>query len=79
MAAFVQLLCMCDNLKAVNPQNFIHDISVFYLLTVFFIFQVLVLRYHCFVLCYDINFYFHFSPYPRKLNDNEKLWIYGST
>ena len=39
MAAFVQLLCMCDNLKAVNPQNFIHDISVFYLLTVFFIFK----------------------------------------
>ena len=23
-------------------------------------------------------FYFHFSPYPRKLNDNEKLWIYGT-
>ena len=19
----------------------------------------------------------HYSPYPRKLNDNEKLWIYG--
>ena len=22
-------------------------------------------------------FYFHFFPYARKLNDNEKLWIYG--
>ena len=21
--------------------------------------------------------YFHFFPYPRKLNENEKLWIYG--
>ena len=29
----------------------------------------------CIVLCFFL--YFHFSPYPRKLNDNEKLWMYG--
>ena len=34
------------------------------------------LWYHCFVLCYIFS-YFHSSPYPRKLNDNEKLWIYS--
>ena len=30
--------------------------------------------------CVDIfscTLYFHFSKYPRKLNDNEKLWIYS--
>ena len=30
----------------------------------------------CIVL-YIFIFNFHFSPYPRKLDDNEKLWIYG--
>ena len=24
-------------------------------------------------------FYFHFSPYPQKLNDSEKLWIYSTS
>ena len=31
---------------------------------------------HCFVLC-RIFSSFLFFPYPQKLNDNEKLWIYG--
>ena len=56
----------------VNPQNFFHDISVFYLFTVYF--QVLHQKKHygTIVLYFHI-FYFHFFPYPRKLNDNEKM------
>ena len=30
---------------------------------------------YCVVYFHVFNF--HFSPYPRKLNDNEKLWIYA--
>ena len=29
------------------------------------------------VLYCVVYFHLHFFPYPRKLNDNEKLWIYG--
>ena len=48
----------------------------------FFYFQVLDQKMHygttvLYCVVYFHLFYFHFFPYPRKLNDNEKLWIYG--
>ena len=47
----------------------------------FVFFQVLDQKMHygttvLYCVIYFHLFYFHFFPYPRKLNDNEKLWIY---
>ena len=36
------------------------------------------MHYDTTVLYCVVYFYLHFFPYPRKLNDNEKLWIYSS-
>ena len=46
--------------------------------TVFLLLQVLVrkIQYGTTISYWVLYFYFHFPPYPRKLNDNEKLWIY---
>ena len=53
-----------------NPQNFI-SVSILY-------FHVLVWKIHygTTVLYCVMSFYFYFSPYPRKSNDNKN---YGST
>ena len=66
----------------------IHKISHMTFLCFVFYFQVLVQRIHYGTTVFYCVVYFHvfflggfsFSPIPTKkvLNDNEKLWIYGT-